>query len=192
MSALVRVAFLVLAFSTGWIGHVRAQADPVVVNGILLPERVKGLDRGLRVDFEEKRPGYGTGISYRSPSSPVFADIYIYDKLIKPFPEDVTAAPAKAELAASLQELKAAEKLGFYRGVSVKNLSIVLDDASGRPDFLLAEIGLERDQQKFDSIILLGVRNAKFLKLRFTTPPHQGSAKEAIDFVKAVLSGRAS
>ena len=69
---------------------------------------------------------------------------------------------------------------------------VLISGSDRATEFLVAEIGLERDQQKFDSIILLGIRNTKFLKLRFTTPPHQGSAKDAIDFVKAVLSGRPS
>lgn len=162
----------------------RADDETVQFGSVAFPARVDALERRGTRDFESKEPGYGLGIAYRGGDTS--SDIYIYDRQKPQIPVDPNAAMVINEIDLALDEIQAAVRQGIYQSALVQK-RYQLRGPDGGILYNVAALTIVRDATARDSFVMVTTRNAKFFKVRYTTPSHDGSAAEAERFALSLL-----
>ncbi len=145
--------------------------------GFEIPAELGGFSKRREILYEDKQPGTGIGISYRSDFGKV--DLYIYDYCEKIISDGVDSAVVKAAFSHALENVKTMEQNKIYKiEATMKGQGFFLPEEKRFP-FLLAIYVLNYPDGALDDSFLhvLGRKN-KIIKLRASFRGLSGEEKE--------------
>ena len=131
--------------------------------GILFPEKIMGLENVRVTDYEASYPGFGVGVSYRSPT--IKADVYLYTGGLPSIPDGVESTLVTQHFQQICGDIYTLEKSGSYHSVERLSEGKV---SLGTHVALSASFSYFQDGvEQVSYIYLTGYKN-HFLKIRFT------------------------
>ncbi len=155
------------------------------MRGIRCPAFVERLARAEEGNYEAQAAGMGVGVGYRGGNT--FANLYIYDRGRSGLPSGATTPVARQELDSALADIQAIVRAGRYKSARVVRQFEVKDGPSTL--YIGAQIAVEQAQgtAMLDSFLFVTVRGSNYVKIRYSTAAHDGSAGEAERFARAFV-----
>ncbi|HMN50951.1 MAG TPA: hypothetical protein PKB01_02690 [Xanthobacteraceae bacterium] len=163
-----------LAFAALAAASVSASAQEVVnVFGFRFEDSLGTLKRINVTDFEKTRPGFGYGVRYAAAGHR--ADIFVYDRGRKEISADIRSEEQRQEFTIAGREIQLARQSGIYsEGKEGERFEY---PAAKAPFFSCQRFTITRkDGGQEDSVLCLGARNNKFVKIRIAFSPPSASS----------------
>ena len=148
-----------------------------------MPQELAGFMRfGQLTDFEARPNGAGLGasIEFRDPETRAIGTVYVYGRGQKGLVEGAGSPAVEQELAIAGQEI---ERTSQARNYTIGGRSRAADlPGGGKPPALRCDAYVISfaSGNTSDSYACVGVRNGRFLKLRFTVSRQSGAAPEPL------------
>lgn len=150
-----------------WLHEAAAEPFRHSETGLVFPDQLAGMDRGMVTDFEAEQPGLGVSVGYNAPG--ITLTIYLYNMGMESVPDNIESAIFISHFKQVVDDVVQAGQAGYYGNLKKTSETSVplLIRKNGPRAFSASFSYTQNGVDRLSKLDLLPFRK-HFLKVRFT------------------------